>query len=190
MLERHLDEFGALMERVLAGSQTAARELVEGYGHYILYVIRRRLHDQLRSKFDSRDFEQEVWASFFANLPKKQAFQSPEELIGFLTSLARNKVVESVRQRLRAQKYNVIRETPLGDAPDAADLPARQPTPSEVAMGREEWDRLLQNQPAAYRCILALLRVGKTLQETARELDVSERTVRRVIDKVAPWLMD
>ena len=191
MSRREDDEFSALMERVLAGSEDAARELVEDYGAYILFVVRRRLHNQLRAKFDSRDFEQDVWASFFADLPQRQPFQTPEELIAFLTTLARNKVVEAVRQRLVGRQYSIHRETPLDEAvaSNEGTLAARQATPSEVAMGREEWERLLEGQPVAYRRILMLLQQGKSLVETARQLDLSERTVRRVVEKVAPWLI-
>jgi RNA polymerase sigma-70 factor (ECF subfamily) len=183
-------DFRALMERVLAGSPEATREFTERYGPSLLLAVRQRLNRNLRPKFDSLDFVQDVWAAFFAGLPRGRSFRSPVELIHFLDSLARNKVVEAVRQRLQGQKYNVNREQPLeplvrnGSAPEA-----QQPTPSEVAMGREEWERLLRRQPPVYRRVLLLLHDGKTPAAVAREVGVTERTVRRVTEKVAPWLM-
>jgi RNA polymerase sigma-70 factor (ECF subfamily) len=184
-------DFLALMERVVAGSPEAAREFTEVYGPSLLLAVRRRLNQHLRPKFDSLDFVQDVWVSFFAELPRGLSFRSPAELVSFLDSLARNKVVEAVRKRLLGQKYNVNREQPLEDlirnqsrAPEA-----RQPTPSEVAMGREEWEQLLQRQPPVYRRMLLLLHEGKTPAAVAQEIGITERTVRRVTEKVAPWLM-
>ena len=53
-------EFADLMRLVREGSQDASRELVQRFGPHVLRVVRRRLHQSLRSKFDPCDFEQEV----------------------------------------------------------------------------------------------------------------------------------
>jgi RNA polymerase sigma factor (sigma-70 family) len=186
------DDFPTLMERVLAGSPEAARALTERYGPGLFRAVRQRLNKRLRPKFDSSDFVQEVWASFFAGLPHGRSFQSPDELSAFLACLARNKVGGAIRQRLQGQKYNVNREQRLWHAfADGKGAPqARQPTASEVAIGREEWERLLQGQPPVYRRILLLLHDGKGPGAVAQEVGVSEKTVRRVVSKVAPWLTD
>jgi RNA polymerase sigma-70 factor (ECF subfamily) len=185
------DEFRDLMDRVLAGSNDAARELTERYGRHLRHAVRLRLSKDLRPKFDSLDFVQDIWAAFFAGLPRSRPFASPTELVTFLTAVARNKVVDATRQRLLSEKYDVTRELPLEEVltEDEEVLAARQPTASEVAMGREEWERLLRTQPAAYRRILLLLHDGKPPAAVARELAINERTVRRVAGKVAPWLI-
>lgn len=181
-------EFAGLMRRVSAGSQGAAGELVERYGAHILRIVRRRLSRQLRTKFDSGDFVQAVWASFFALPLEQYNFEQSDALVGLLFHLARNKVVEAVRQRLQTQKYNVHRERPLHeDHTDQAEaLAAHEPTPAEIAIAREEWDRLVAGQPELYQQILMALRDGETQQGAAEQLGVSERTVRRVIRKFAP----
>jgi RNA polymerase sigma-70 factor (ECF subfamily) len=185
------DDFPALMERVLAGSPDAARALIDHYGPALLRAIRRNLHRRLRTQFDSLDFAQDVWASFFAELPRGRAFRGPDELAAFLATLARNKVVDTVRRRLCGQRHNLNREAPLGLAlaNGEAAPKAQQPSPSEVAMGHEEWERLLGSQPLVYRRVLVLLRAGKTPAAAAEEVGISVRTVRRVVSKVAPWLI-
>src|SRR6478736_4128141 len=62
---RSESEFAALIEQVRAGSQEAAWTLVEKYGRDVQRFVRRTLHQRLRSKFDSLDFVQIVWGSFF-----------------------------------------------------------------------------------------------------------------------------
>jgi RNA polymerase sigma factor (sigma-70 family) len=176
-------EFAELWGRVLAGDRDAARDFHALYGTYILYAVRRKLHKRLRSKFDSLDFVQDVWASFFTDNLNQLAFNSPEDLIKFLTSMARKKVLQAGRTRLRQQKYNVHREeislnTGLrgGDA-----FPAVQSTPSEILMSREEWLRFLNKQPPVHRAIFILLRLGKSSATIAEELGISQRSVNRVL---------
>ena len=64
-LNDHPDNFVALMRRVREGSEAAAWELVDKYGGHLRRAVRRVLNPMLRSKFDSLDFVQLVWDSFF-----------------------------------------------------------------------------------------------------------------------------
>jgi len=180
------DEFLDLMQRLRDGSEEAARELLDRYGEHILRVVRRRLSRQMRSKFDSIDFVQAVWASFFAEVPHQREFDRPDALIAFLVTLAQNKVVEAVRQRLQSQKYDVKRERALEDveADKEAGLRAREPSPSQAAVANEEWHRLLADLPERYQRMLVLLREGHTQKDIAQELGVNEKTVRRVLDRL------
>jgi RNA polymerase sigma factor (sigma-70 family) len=184
MIEKDVD-FASLMEQVQAGCPDAARKLHEVYGEHILKAVRRRLHAKLRSKYDSLDFVQDVWASFFTAIPQKHKFSEPKDLIAFLSRMAANKVAMAVRQRLVRQKYNVNRERSL-DTPTGPEILAIQATPSEIVMGREEWDLMLQRQPLVHRRILILVREGKSPSRIAAELGISEKTVQRVIRRAMP----
>jgi RNA polymerase sigma factor (sigma-70 family) len=180
-------ELDRLMDQIRGGSQDAVRELLAKYGDSLLRVIRRRLGKPLRGQFDSADFVQAVWASFFATPLQDYQFDSPEALMAFLTNLAVNKVCDAARHAVETQKRNVNRVHSLDGSAAllALTLTAPTPTPSQVVLAREQWDRLLQGQPPHSRHILLLLRQGHTVQEVARELGVNERTVRRVVDRAA-----
>jgi RNA polymerase sigma factor (sigma-70 family) len=179
-------EFHLLMERVFTGDEQAAVKLLDRYGSAVLHAVRSRLHKQLRSKFDSLDFVQDVWASFFANPPEHHAFRDQEKFIAFLERIARNKVADAARQRLMGQQYNINREESLNNStiggPD--EVPAVQATPSEVVMGRECWDQLLDGEPIVYQRIMILLREGKKPLAIAAEMGINLRTVRRVTAKM------
>src|ERR1700722_12229829 len=94
MLKRD-EQFHLLMRQAMTGSASAAQELFEKYDAVLLRAIRRKLSHKVRSKFDSLDFVQYVWASFFAEPAQQRVFESPEHLVRFLTKLARNKVVDA-----------------------------------------------------------------------------------------------
>jgi RNA polymerase sigma-70 factor (ECF subfamily) len=184
------NEFQELMQRLRQGSDGAARELLNRYGPHIKKVIRQRLHRKLRPKFDSVDFSQAVWASFFADQARLRSFDSPETLTKFLGAMARNKVVEAFRQRVQTEKYDVDRERPLQGpkGTDSVAIPATQPTASQFVMAEEEWDRLAQGQPAYKVQILNLLRQGFTHQEIAAKIGINEKTIRRLIRQLHPGL--
>lgn len=186
MMSEAVQDFQGLMGRVRDGSEDAAKELVARYGDHIVRVVRRRLNRRLRSKFDSADFQQDVWASFFAN--PTETFTGPEALAAFLARLARNKVLMAVRQRCRLQKYNVDRENSLqgSAACQADDLTSRDPTPSQIVAAHEKWDQILQGQPQRYRRILTLLRQGHTHEQIARALGVQEKTIQRLVRRLLP----
>src|SRR5262245_19785193 len=78
-------ELNSLLTRVRAGDEAAVREMIDVYGPTILRAVRMGLPAKLRSKFDSVDFVQDVWGSFFANLPQGSAFREPQDLVAFLT---------------------------------------------------------------------------------------------------------
>jgi RNA polymerase sigma-70 factor (ECF subfamily) len=184
-------EFRLQIDRVIAGDQDAATALLERYGPALLQAVRRRLSKRLRTKFDSLDFVQDVWASFFANPPAGHLFDGPDQLVAFLTQVARNKVVDATRQRLVGQKFSVNREQSLDNSTigGPGEVQGNQSTPSEIVGRREQWDQLLQEQPLVYRGILVLWREGKARSEIAAELGIHPRTVQRVIEKVLPRLM-
>ena len=177
------NEFRLLLTQVKDGSHEATRELIERYGPHIFRAVRRKLNKAIRAKFDSVDFVQVVWASFFAVPQKLVEFDRPEELIGYLAAMAHNKVVDEIRRRMETDKYNVNREQSLDDSARGlgARLTTRQPSPSEVAVADELWERLLQGKPDRHRRIIELRRNGYTYQQIAYQLGLNERTVRRVI---------
>jgi RNA polymerase sigma factor (sigma-70 family) len=180
-------EFEVQMQRVRAGSQRAVRALLERYKLPIFRVIRRRLHKELRSRYDSEDFVQSVWRSFFAIPPDKFEFESPEGLQAFLIDMAGKKVIDAIRKRLGTQKRDPNRSKSLdGSAAAAAGrVSARTPTPSQEAMGNELLAHLLDGRPAHHQQILLLLRQGKTHVEIAAELGMTERSKRRLIRELA-----
>jgi RNA polymerase sigma factor (sigma-70 family) len=184
-------ELGILLQRIRDGSQEAAQELCRRYEAHVLRVLRRKLSTKLRAKLDSMDLAQDVWASFFVDARHQFDFERPEDLIAFLAKLAQNKLVDTLRQRCRTQKYNINREHPLegSAAGEAGNVADRRPTPSQVAIAQEKWEQLLHGQPPRSQRILLLLREGHTHQEVARQVGVNEKTVRRLLRKLAPEAM-
>jgi RNA polymerase sigma factor (sigma-70 family) len=181
-------EFRELLQQIQNGSQEAARTLFERYGNHILRVIRRRLDQKLRSKFDSCDFLQDVMVSFFQDPPPPEAFAGSAALFGYLATMAHNKVIDAVRGRRKVEKHNVNREHSLeGSAKVQADrVLGNGPTPSEVAMANEKWRGMLRGQPNHYQQILQMLRDGHSHVEIADTLKLNVKMVQRLVQKLRP----
>ena len=114
-MSREQQEFKELFERIRGGSEEAVRELLDRYGRHILTVIRQRLNYNLRSVYNSSDFLQEVWASFFTGKTAElqHIFHDSNALRNYLQRMAQNKVAEEARRRLGGAKLNFSREHSL-----------------------------------------------------------------------------
>lgn len=186
MSEKNEDSrgFSELLDRARGGSEQAAWDLVEQYGPHVLRTVRRTISHEIRGKFDSEDFAQAVWASFFAAPGQFDGVTEPQQLVGLLATMARNKVIDEVRRRLQTQKYSVRRERPMGDLEETGRLKSKEPTPSQFAIARERWVRMLEAQPERHRQVIRLRLMGRSNRSIATTLGVSERTVKRVLDRV------
>jgi RNA polymerase sigma factor (sigma-70 family) len=177
--------FRDLLEEVRSGSQDAAWELVDTYGPHVHRYVRRVMHRDLRSKFDSLDFVQIMWASLFRQPGRLTSFDQPEQLIAHLITLAKNKVIDELRRRTVTARYDMGREKQLpGD--DDADGDVRQPppTPSAVAIAKERWVHLLSNQNATVQSVVTMRLRGETFDEIADKLQIHERTARKAIARL------
>ncbi len=178
-------EFEQLLERVREGDEDASAAFVARFGPYILRIVRRKLHQKLRAKFDSADFVQAVWASFFGRLPDLDVCNSHKQLATYLAMLARSKTVDEFRRRM-TQKLNLQREVSLEDCPLPTESPPDKPfpqraTPSEAAVANEAWDQLIKDRGDLSLRVLELRLTGATFTEIAQQLGVSDRTARRIV---------
>lgn len=174
--------FRDLLEDVRSGSQDAAWELVETYGPHVHRYVRRVMHRSLRSKFDSLDFVQIMWASLFREPGKLSGFDQPEEFIAYLVTLAKNKVFNELRRRKYTERYDIGREQPYPDDSVAmADVRQQPPTPSAVAIAKERWVHLVSNQNQTVQSVVTLRLRGNTFEEIADKLQIHERTARKAI---------
>ncbi len=175
-------ELKAFLARIRAGDEEAARELLGRYEAQVRLVVRRQLPRLLRARFDSLDFLQSVWGSFFRRMHAgPEQFEDPQCLVAFLARAARNKVIDEYR-RSSSQRRDVRLEESLWEGSRPRDLPDDADTASEVAQAHEAFSLLRDSLPEERRAVLELKAEGYTSREIGERLGISERTVRRVIE--------
>lgn len=184
-------DFADWMDRVRAGDADAASELVRNYERVVRVAVRVRLTDaRLRRQFDSMDVCQSVLASFFVRTAAGQFdLRTPEQLVGLLVQMARNKL-QMQNRRHRQQCRDVGRAEPVGaDGPPVADA---GPGPERYAAGRDLLRQLLDRLAPEERELAQRRALGQGWNEIAAELGGTPQAHRmrltRAIDRLAPAL--
>jgi RNA polymerase sigma-70 factor (ECF subfamily) len=173
-----------LLARIKNGDDEAARELLDRYEPKIRLVVRRQLPRLLRSRFDSLDFLQSVWGSFFQKIRTgPNDLDEEQNLITFLAWAARNKVIDEYR-RAATRKHDIKREERLETSTNKDLCLATGDTPSQMAEARETFDRLRELLPEDRKVILELKAAGYSCREIGDRLRMSERTVQRVLESL------
>ncbi|MHC4879015.1 MAG: RNA polymerase sigma factor [Planctomycetota bacterium] len=182
-------DFDRLMQRLTSGDADAAQELVDRYGPHIVRSIRRRFRTQkMRTLYATEDCMQSVWASIFSDLERLRELDSPQRLINYLATVAANKLVDNNR-KLSSQKNNVELEKSVDGKPEVFHVEAADPTPSQMAAARDEWEHQTKKLSRRERTVLSLHLQGHTSQEIARRMDASGRGIRHVIGQISSALL-
>lgn len=181
--------FRELMERVREGSHDAAWDLIALYGPHVRAVVRRKIHPRLRGFLDSEDFAQSVWLSFVKLGSRLESLEDPAQLIALLSAMAKNKVVDEFRKRMQTKKHDAGNTFSWGEGPgdSTTDCDSGDPTPSQFAIAREQWQRILATSPPQTREMLELRLRGATHDEIAAQLNICVRTVGRALARLEKW---
>jgi RNA polymerase sigma factor (sigma-70 family) len=173
-------EFEHLLQQARAGNDDAARCLCAAHSEKLRRVIRRYLDPRLRRQFESDDFLQLVWGSFFTRLNDREMPRSPVELERYLCAVARNKVIDTGRQQLHTQKHAAMKQKSWSkEAAQAAC--SHEPTPSQVAIADERWKEIRAAVPPLQQEMLDMLRQGHTHREIAQRFDIHPKVVQRML---------
>jgi RNA polymerase sigma factor (sigma-70 family) len=184
-------EFEKLMGEVASGSEDAIWQLAQTYTPYIVRAVRLSLSPRLRSKLDSQDVAQTLWASLLLKRTELARLKTPEQLIAYLARATKNKVIDTARH-YQSQKCDITREQSLNNHElTGADglnqqfagprLFSREASPSTAASLREQFNAVLTNATERDRRILQLRLQGCTFEAIRLKLKIDEKTARRAI---------
>ena len=134
--ETEAQTFSALLRRAQHGDREAGEELYGRFGRYVLATVRRRLLPPLRSRYDSMDLSQSVFAEVLRDLPRFEDRGEPA-FMKWLSIKSENKVREKLRKTLGRN----------GDRQEAdldlvADPTAPGASPASLADARERAERV------------------------------------------------
>lgn len=180
-------EFHKLIDGLLSGDEEAAWELVEKYEPHIRRAVRHILAPRVRSFLDSTDFAQAVWASLLRDPARLKQFSTPKRLVAYLAGIARMKVLEAHRRWLDRPTHGEKETVSLEQISEERSSSRTGDTPSAAAIAREKWTRLMSSQPPEYQELLRLRLQGYRQVEIAERLGIHERTIRKVLQRLAEF---
>ena len=170
----------SLVGRFQAGDTAAAGKLFELFEPFLRGLVRRRLPDRVRGRFDSMDVVQSAWASLLDGL-REGRWQFPDEtrLRAFLARV----VLCRLYDRGRTALLQTAREEPLAGV--GPSLAGTDPRPSEHARAADAWDALVAACPPEHLPVLHLRRQGLSPAEIADQTGLHPGSVRRVLRHLA-----
>jgi RNA polymerase sigma factor (sigma-70 family) len=178
-----------LMNRYRNGDELAADEI---YGRYVARLIglaSKRISEKFQQRVDAEDVVQSVYRSFFIRAGDGQfEIRRSGDLWRLLAAITVNKVRKKARFH-KQQKRSADNELAIDDyILNSVHLAAGDPGPEEAISLDEELSVVMTSLDDEGRMILEMRLQDHDLEEIARRVGRSQRTVRRKLDKVRAQL--
>jgi RNA polymerase sigma-70 factor (ECF subfamily) len=176
------DPLQLLLDQLCQGDPEAARLAFVTYEPYLRMVVRRQLSGAMRTRFDSLDIVQSVWADLLGGFRAGAwSFESTDQLRSFLVRATLNRLVD----RSRRERNSLSREQSID--PDSLGVAAKSDgsAAGERLEADELWEQMVERCPPQHRELLALRREGLPLAEIAARTGLHESSVRRVLYELA-----
>jgi RNA polymerase sigma-70 factor (ECF subfamily) len=183
------ESFSRFMAELRGGDDVAAAEFFNRYSLRLVELARNRLGKRLAQKVDPEDVMQSVLKSFFRRRDHDSfKFDDWDNLWAMLIVLTLRKCGKWV-DHFRAAKRDVRREVAMQPTSDRESANTWQPaghdpSPSEVAMLTETVEQIMRGLDADDRRIVTMRLQEYTVPEIAAEVNLTERTVHRVLKRV------
>jgi RNA polymerase sigma-70 factor (ECF subfamily) len=185
-----VDSFDELMARLKAGDQGVETLVFRRYVQRLIALAGRQFDAELRDRADVEGVVQSACKSFFLRQRRGEfELDGWDELWSMLATITLRKCANR-RDYLRASRRNARREASWTVAAgEGFQIPDRAPTPLEAAIFSETFQQFIESLGPADRPIVQQILMGYTAEEVAKELDCSERTVRRVRQRAKQRLL-
>jgi RNA polymerase sigma-70 factor (ECF subfamily) len=181
-------QFDSLMQRLQRGDERAARDVFQQFAHRLVGLARSRIDDRYRRKVEPEDVVQSAFNSFFQRHADQQYQLADWDSLWSLLALITIRKCGHHVEHFRAACRDVVRESPLAAMDDQArqtwEVVAADPTPSQAAMLTETVETLMAGLAERERQIAMLALQGCTTAEISEQVARSERTVRRVLERI------
>jgi RNA polymerase sigma-70 factor (ECF subfamily) len=170
--------FQDLIQRVRAGDERAAAELMQRYKPFVCRAARLGLQGScLRRLYDPLDVCQSVFASFFIRLRAGQyELKTPGQLLRLLLALSRHKLADHLREQLAARRdLRRLRSAGRG----LSQLPAAEADPSQEVAAAELVVEVQRRLSAEERWLAEQRAAGRPWEEVAAERGGSPEALRK-----------
>ncbi len=175
-----------LAERCRLGDEDACRQLFDCYVERLVALARRRISQRLASRVDPEDIVQSVFRTFFGRLKAGRfRLEEQDDLCKLLMRITVHKALRQIHFH-QAAKRNPRLEIGQGDEPNERMLAVidREPLPEEAVAFVDHLEHFLDHLKPQEREILEMRLQGFSNDEIAQKLDIYDRKIRRVIERV------
>lgn len=173
------------LERWRAGDEAGATELYHRYLSKLVGFAQRRINTRLAARVDAEDVVQSVFRSFFVRAQQgKFVFKDENDIWKLLVQITIHKTLKHVAHHRRA-KRDAGAEVSAAEAHDGlVTYLSREPTPEDAAIFVDSLEFFLRELRPADRKIIEMRLEGFEQAEIAKRLGISDRTVRRLMERI------
>jgi RNA polymerase sigma-70 factor (ECF subfamily) len=189
MSDAHEDS-AAWIRELVAGNEAVVEQFWSHYGSALQRLAQSRMAPALQRRLGPEDIVQSVCRTFLRRAQGGEFhLEESEDLWRLLCAITLTKVRQHARFHYR-QRRGIDREQPLPDDSDAGrpGLPnvaaIREPTPDEAVAFADQMQHFFDALDDEERRLVQSKLDGATHDQIAQELDCSERTVRRLLERV------
>lgn len=174
------------------GDRQAGAELVKRYADRLVALVKSRLPAKLGKRLDPEDVVHSAYRSFFsAAIDGRYDRTHGGDIWQLLVTITLHKLYRQM-ERHSAQKRSLEKEQTYGSEDSLHALPSRataaKPSPLEVVALCEELEEVQRQLKPPQRAILELRLQGRKVDEIARQMGCTERTVWRVLERIKQQL--
>lgn len=186
-----MDGDATLMQRFRDGDQGAAAQLFERYVGKLVSLAQRNLSSQLGRRIDAEDVVQSAFRSFFRGTRDGRfQLESGQDLWRLLAVMTVTKLKKQVEFHTAAKRDFQMDRSPSPDDPHpVVNHTVEEPSPADSLALVEQIERVSAQLGRDQQRIFAMRLEGHQVEEIGAAIGISERTVRRVLDKIKALLV-
>ena len=180
-------------DRFVEGHESAANEIFHRYLKRLVLLARSRLSKKLASRMDPEDVVMSAYRSFFLRARDgKFEIEKEGDLWRLLVEISLHKLYRGANYHLAA-KRSVDKEVTRAEF-DQAEVHTsgrgREPSPDLAVVAADELEKLMRGLQPVERDVVQLRLQGFSMTEIAKQLEISDRTVRRYIAKAKSLMLE
>lgn len=180
--------FEELMQRLKTGDPDASRSIFQRFARRLIGLARTHLDGTIQRKVDPEDVVQSVFRSFFTRAAQDDwDLKDWDSLWSLLTVITVRKCGHRIDQ-FRSLRRDIRREVNApGNADDSApgwEAIAREPTADEALRLAETVEKLVLELDERDQPIFLLGLQGFSIEEISGQVQRSERTVYRALERI------
>ena len=186
-----MDGDATLMQRFRDGDQDAAAQLFERYVGKLVGLAQRHLSSQLGRRIDAEDVVQSAFRSFFRGTRDGRFQIEPgQDLWRLLAVMTVTKLKKQVEFHTAAKRDFQMERSPSPDGPHPIhNRTVEEPSPADSLALVEQIECISAQLGCDQQRIFAMRLEGHHVEEIGAAIGISERTVRRVLDKIKALLV-
>lgn len=177
-----------LAQQCQGGDEQAFEELWERYAQKLVRLARSRISERLAARIEAEDVVQSVFRTFFGHIQENRfTFEQENDLWKLLVSMTLNKLRNKVDWHTAAKRDVSVERSMSGGTstyPSAFDVDGETPSPEAVVTFIDLLEHFMNELRENDRQVLEMRLQGLKQEEIAEKIGCTERTVRRILERI------